>query len=258
MSVPPFLTSPLLAMRGVRHAFFTRRGGASKGLYASLNVGRGSADDASAVAENLHRAALAFGMPESALTLCHQIHSAQAAIAPVAWRSERPQADAVVTAEAGIICGVLSADCAPILIVDPEARIVAAVHAGWKGALTGIVASAIEAMGSLGAEPGRMVAAIGPCIAQATYEVGSEFIDRFESEAPGAGRFFTRGDKPGKHQFDLAGFVASRLAAAGVRRWQWLARDTCAEELYFFSNRRAVSRGEPDYGRLLSAIVLEP
>jgi len=258
VSAPPFLTSRLIEIPGVRHAFFTRLGGVSKGPYASLNGGRGSADAPAAVAENLHRAALAFGMPDHALTLCHQVHSAQAAIAPEAWRAGRPRADAVVTAEPGVICGVLTADCAPILIADGEARIVAAVHAGWKGVLSGIVASAVEAMTSLGADPGRMVAAIGPCIAQASYEVGLDFVERFEAEAPGSAIFFVKGETAWKRQFDLAGFVASRLVAAGVGRCEWLARDTCAEEAAFFSNRRAFRRGEPDYGRLLSAIVLSP
>jgi len=254
---PPVLRSRLLdEVAGVRHAFFTRHGGVSTGLYDSLNVGRGSRDDPADVAENRRRAAALFGAPVEALNTCYQIHSALAVTAEDPWGDARPQADAVVTGRPGLVCGALAADCAPVLIADGRARVVAAVHAGWQGALTGVVQAAVLAMIDQGAAPERMVAAVGPCIAQASYEVGLEFLERFERGAPGASRFFAAGAALDKRQFDLPGFVLSRLAQAGVAQAEWIGADTCADE-DFFSNRRAFKRGEGDYGRLLSAITLE-
>jgi YfiH family protein len=168
----------------------------------------------------------------------------------------RPEADAVVTSAAGLACSALSADCAPILLADGEARVVGAAHAGWKGALGGVIEAAVRAMEAQGARRDYIVAAVGPCIAQASYEVGEEFRERFIGEAAGSGRFFAPG-RPGKWQFDLPGFVLGRLSAAGIQQAEWIGRDTCAEESLFFSNRRGFLRGEPDYGRLLSAIMLE-
>jgi hypothetical protein len=255
---PPMLASPMLAaLPGVRHAFFTRKGGVSKGLYASLNAGRGSRDAAADVAENRRRAAAVFDAAPGALNTCHQTHSARAVVAMRAWGDERPQGDAVVTRARGVICCALAADCAPVLIADAKAGVVAAVHAGWKGALAGIVGAAVAEMTRLGGDPSRMTAAIGPCIAQASYEVGAEFEERFDRCGAGWTRFFRQGASAGKRQFDLAGFVGARLEAAGVAAWEPLGRDTCAEEEDFFSNRRAVLRGEDDYGRLLSAIMLQ-
>jgi YfiH family protein len=249
-----YLTSPLLdEVAGVRHAFFTRRGGVSQGVYDSLNVGIGSRDDPEAVRENRARAAAAFDAPPQALLTAYQIHSSVAAVAP--W-AERPEADAVVTVTPGLVCGALSADCAPILFADGQARVVAAAHAGWKGALGGIVAATVEAMIAQGARRERIVAAVGPCIAQASYEVGADYEARFAAEAPGSERHFTPGRVPDKRQFDLPGFVLMRLQQAGITRAEWIGRDTCAEEDLFFSNRRGYLRGEPDYGRLLSAIAL--
>jgi len=254
---PPVLRSRLLdEVASVRHAFFTRHGGVSTGLYDSLNVGRGSRDDPADVAENRRRAAALFGAPAQALNTCYQIHSALAVTADSPWGDARPQADAVVTTRPGLVCGALAADCAPVLIADGSAKVVAAVHAGWQGALAGVVQAAVTAMIDQGAAPERMVAAIGPCIAQASYEVGLEFLERFERGAPGASRFFAPGAAPDKRQFDLPGFVLSRLALAGVVRAEWIGADTCADA-DFFSNRRAFKRGESDYGRLLSAIMLE-
>lgn len=250
-----FLTSPLLSAAGVRHAFFTRKGGVSKGVYASLNAGVGSRDDASAVQENRARAAAALEVELRGLLTCYQVHSAAAVYADGPF-GERPEADAVVTDRPDLACGVLSADCAPVLLADAEARVVAAAHAGWKGALGGVVAETVRLMETRGARRDRIVAAVGPCIAQASYEVGDEFRDRFLAEAEGAGRFFVPGG-PGKHRFDLPGFVLSRLAEAGVERAEWIGRDTCAEETLFFSNRRGFLRGEVDYGRLLSAVRLD-
>jgi YfiH family protein len=256
-SALPVLQSSLLTeVAGVRHAFFTRQGGASTGVYESLNVGRGSRDSAAAVAENRRRAAAHFGLSESALSTCYQIHSATALIAAAGFGDARPEADGVVTATPGVLCGALAADCAPILMADPLARVVAAAHAGWKGALTGIVGASVARMVELGAEPSRIVAAVGPCIGPQSYEVGLEFLERFEAEAPSSGRFFRPGATADKRLFDLPGFVLQRLIEAGVTRAEWIGRDTCAEETLFFSNRRAFKRGEDDYGRLLSAIAL--
>jgi len=251
------LTSPLLERAtGVRHGFFTRQGGVSGGVYDSLNVGIGSRDDPEAVLQNRARAAAAFGADPDGLLTCYQIHSAIAVTADGPW-SRRPEADALASRTPGLMLGALSADCAPVLLADPEARVVAAAHAGWKGALGGIVQAAVEAMAALGAEPRRIVAAVGPCIAPASYEVGMEFLQTFSRDAPGSGRFFSPGKAPDKRQFDLPAFVLDRLEAAGVGQAEWIGRDTYAEEALFFSNRRAVHRGESDYGRLLSAIMLD-
>jgi len=254
----PTLASPLLAaLPGVRHAFFTRQGGVSQGLYASLNVGVGSGDDPDRVAENRSRAAKALGGDATALVTCYQIHSATAAVADAPFGAERPWADAVVTRTPGLVCGALAADCAPVLIAEPRARIVAAVHAGWRGALAGVVGAAVDAMVALGADPARMSAAVGPCIGPASYEVGLDFLDAFLAADPACARFFVPGARPDKRLFDLPAYVLSRLAAAGVASAEWIGRDTLAEPDWFFSNRRAVHRGERDYGRLLSAISLE-
>lgn len=259
MSQVPVLTSPLLAqLPGVRHGFFTRRGGVSEGVFDSLNVGVGSNDDPASVAENRDRAARALGAGAAALATCYQIHSAIAVTTAAPFGGERPWADAVVTSTPGLVCGALAADCAPVLIADAEAKVVAAVHAGWRGAMAGVVGAAIEAMVALGADPARMSAAVGPCIGPASYEVGLEFLDAFVSADPANAGFFTAGARPDKRLFDLPAYVLTRLAAAGVGRAEWIGRDTLAEADWFFSNRRAVHRGEADYGRLLSAISLAP
>ena len=251
------LQSPLLAgARTVRHGFFTRAGGVSQGVYASLNVGLGSRDDPEAVTENRARAAAAFGIDPARLLTVYQTHSAVAVRADAPF-DERPQADAVASATPGLMCGALAADCAPVLIVDPGARIVAAAHAGWRGALGGVVEATVRTMAGLGADPARMLAAIGPCIGPASYEVGLEFLQTFTSADPGSTRFFGPGGRPDKRKFDLPGFVLARLAAAGVGEAEWIGADTYADEAAFFSNRRAVHRGESDYGRLLSAIIVE-
>lgn len=254
----PTVQSPLLAaVPGLRHAFFTRQGGASTGLYDSLNVGRGSKDEPADVAENRARAAAWFGARPEDLDTCFQIHSTIAIVADGSWGDARPEGDAVVSKTPGVVCGALHADCAPVLIVDPQARVVAAAHAGWRGALDGVVQSAVDQMTALGAEPSRMIAAVGPCIGPTSYEVGLDFLQRFEADSPGSGRFFSAGASDDKRQFDLPAFVLDRLATAGIEQREWVGRDTFAEEAMFFSNRRAVRRGEGDYGRLLSAIMLE-
>jgi YfiH family protein len=250
------ITSPLLgALPGVRHAFFTREGGVSGGIYESLNAGLGSKDDPAHVAENRRRAAARFSQPPEHLLTCFQIHSPTVLIADGPWGEGPEEADGVATKKTGLICGALAADCAPVLIADAKAGVVAAAHAGWKGALTGVVAHAVEQMKRLGADRADMTAAIGPCIGPASYEVGLEFLERFEAADPDNGRFFSSGASPDKRQFDLPAFVLARLKAAGVNRAEWVGHDTCADEA-FFSNRRAFHRGEADYGRLLSAIML--
>ena len=254
MSRLPVLTSKLLQAAGVRHAFFTRRGGVSEGLYVSLNVGLGSSDDPQAVRENRRRCAAHF--TAETIVTAYQVHSATALVADGAWPAGPPQADAVVSATRGVVCGALAADCAPILLADPQAGVVAAAHAGWKGALIGIVEATVSRMESLGADRNRLRAAVGPCIGPSSYEVGVEFLERFVHFDPAYGRFFSPGQSPDKRQFDLPGFVLARLAAAGVSACEWVGRDTCAEPADFFSNRRAFKAGEPDFGRLMSAISL--
>ncbi|MEW5684863.1 MAG: peptidoglycan editing factor PgeF [Pseudomonadota bacterium] len=254
MTALPVLTSPLLsALPGVRHAFFTRQGGVSQGIYAGLNVGVGSKDDPEAVRENRRRAAAHLG---GDLVTAYQVHSATAHVVDAPWPDAPPEGDGVVTATPGIVCGALAADCAPILFADAEARVVAAAHAGWKGALTGIAEDTLSRMEGLGAKREHIVAVVGPCIGPASYEVGLEYLARFTDMDPAYARFFTPGETVEKRQFDLPAFVLHRLKAAGVARCEWVGRDTCAEPDHFFSNRRAFKLGEPDYGRLLSAITL--
>lgn len=253
----PVLTSPLLDLPGVRHAFFTRQGGVSTGIYASLNVGQGSADRPEDVIENRRRAAAWFGVPESALNTCYQVHSAIAVEAEEPWYGVRPEADGVVTSRRGLACGALAADCAPILFADVRAGVVASAHAGWKGALGGIAEATIAQMSKLGARPADIVAVVGPCIGPASYEVGAEFRERFVADEAQNDRFFHQPPGAAQPHFDLPAFVLHRLQRAGVETCEWIGRDTCAEEDHFFSNRRAFKRGEPDFGRLLSAIALD-
>ena len=250
------ITHPLLGRAGLRHGFFTREGGVSTGLYEGLNTGVGSNDDPAAVAENRRRIAEHMGGTPDDLAACYQIHSAVARVAEAGWKGERPEGDATLTATPGVICAVLTADCAPILLADPEAGIVGAAHAGWKGALDGIVQSTVTAMQTLGAEPRRMVAVVGPCIARTSYEVGADFQDRFHHHDPGSARFFAPGEGPDKRLFDLPAFVLWRLEQAGVADAAWTGDDTRVDAARFYSNRRAFLAGEADFGRLMSAISL--
>ena len=254
MSMLEPITHPLLTAAGVQHGFFTRAGGVSAGLYEGLNTGVGSRDDPAAVTENRRRVAEAMGVDLDHLNGCYQIHSAVARVAEGPWRGDRPEGDAVITAEPGVVCSVLTADCAPVLLADAETRIGAAVHAGWKGALGGVVHSAVAAMEALGAEPRRMLAVVGPCIGPESYEVGADFQERFSHPDPGSERFFHPGATADKRRFDLPGFVLWRLQQAGVGQAVWTGHDTCADPARFFSNRRAFQRGEPDFGRLISVI----
>jgi YfiH family protein len=250
--------SPLLsAIPGLRHAFFTREGGVSGGIYASLNGGIGSNDDPANVAENRRRMAEQMGVAPDRFLSVYQIHSPDAVIAAGPWQSEaRPRADAIVTRTEGLAIGVTAADCGPILLVDPSARVIGAAHAGWKGALTGIVESTVAAMEKLGAERGGIVAAIGPLIRQHSYEVGGEFVERFiEADAENA-PYFLPASRENHAMFDLAGFIRMRLENAGVLMIDDIGVDTYSDER-FYSYRRSVHRAEPDYGRHVHAIVLE-
>jgi YfiH family protein len=241
---------------GIRHGFFTRKGGVSTGLYAGLNVGMGSGDNRASVIENRARVARWMGVPAGSLVSLHQIHSPDVIIVTQPWGSERPKADAMVTATPGIAIGVLAADCGPVLFADAEARVIGAAHAGWKGALTGVLESTIEAMERLGASRENIVAELGPSISGRNYEVGPEFVARFVEAAPGNQLYFTPSPKPGHAWFDLNRYTVDRLRAAGVTAG-FLDRCTYADEENFYSYRRATHRGEPDYGRQISAIVLE-
>ncbi len=252
------LESPLLsAVPGLRHAFFSRDGGVSEGIYASLNGGIGSNDDPAHVAENRRRMAEQLGVTPAHFLGVWQIHSPDAVVATGPWEgTSRPRADAIVTRTEGLAIGVTAADCGPILFVDPNARVIGAAHAGWKGALTGIVESTVEAMEKLGAERADIVAAIGPLIRQPSYEVGNEFVERFvETDAENA-FFFLPAAREGHAMFDLAGFIRMRLENAGVLVIDDLGVDTYSDER-FFSYRRSVHRKQPDYGRHVHAIVLE-
>ncbi|WP_332658082.1 peptidoglycan editing factor PgeF [Brevundimonas sp.] len=250
------ITHPLLDKTGVRHGFFTRQGGVSTGIYDSLNTGLGSTDDAAAVADNRRRVAGHMGGRPDDFAACYQIHSSLARVAVAGWKGDRPEGDATVTATPGVICAVLTADCAPVLLADTEAGVVGAAHAGWRGALGGIISSTVASMQALGAEPRRMVAVVGPCIAQASYEVGADFQERFDHHDPGGGRFFAPGKTADKRLFDLPGFVLWRLEQAGIGDAAWTGHDTRVDEARFFSNRRAYLNGEADFGRLMSAISL--
>lgn len=251
------LGSPLLsAIRGLRHAFFSREGGVSGGIYAGLNGGLGSNDNPADVAENRRRMAEQIGVAPEHLLSLHQIHSPEVVVATGPWQGDKPRADALVTRHEGIALGVTAADCGPILFVDPNARVIAAAHAGWKGALTGVLESTIDAMEKLGAERGGIVAAIGPLIRQHSYEVGSEFVERFIDADAENGMFFLPGERDGHAMFDLAGFIRMRLENAGVLMIDDVGIDTYSDER-FYSYRRSVHRKEPDYGRHVHAIVLE-
>jgi polyphenol oxidase len=237
------------------HGFLGRRGGVSTGGIAGLNVGTGAGDDPAAVAANR---ALATGAvsPGARLVTLYQIHSAVCVMVDEPWpESARPEADAMVTDRPGLLLGVLTADCAPVLLADREAGVVGAAHAGWKGALAGVIPATVAAMTDLGADPGRIAAAIGPCIARKSYEVDEAFKARFVAVDAGYARFFVPG-RLGHHQFDLEDFVAASLAASGVEQVDRLGLDTYAEEERFYSFRRSTHRGEPAYGRQIALIGL--
>jgi YfiH family protein len=253
------LSSSLLsAVPGLRHAFFTREGGVSGGIYAGLNGGLGSRDDPTHVEENRRRMAERMGVASDRLVGVHQIHSPDAIIATGPWEGPaRPKADAIVTNRSGLAIGVTTADCGPILFVDPTARVIGAAHAGWKGALTGILESTVEAMEQLGAARGDMVAAIGPLIRQQSYEVGREFVERFVDHDANNVVFFLPSERDGHAMFDLAGYIRLRLENTGILMIDDLGIDTYSDERCF-SYRRSVHRKEPDYGRHVHAVALDP
>jgi polyphenol oxidase len=248
----------LAGQSGIRHAFFTRRGGVSGGLFQSLNCGFGSGDVDTNVARNRAIAIGRLGLAAERLVTCRQVHGALAVAVHRPWRREEaPRADGLVTRVPGLALGVLAADCAPILFWDPVARVVGAAHAGWRGALTGIAEATIAAMEELGAERPRMRAGIGPCIGPGSYEVGPEFPRPIVAEDAAAATFFARSRRPGRYLFDLSAYVGHRLARCGVGRIEHATRDTFAEPEDFFSYRRACLYGEPAYGRGLSVIMVE-
>ena len=250
----PFATVPTLD--GVPHGFFGRKGGVSTGDLASLNTGLGSDDDPALIAENRRRAAEAI-LPGAALTGLYQVHGNRCVIVDAASDlAARPEADALATRTPGILLGILTADCVPVLFADREAGVIGAAHAGWKGAISGVTDTTLDAMEGLGARRDHVAVAIGPCIARASYEVDESFVQRFLADAPANERFFAAG-KPGHAMFDIAAYVAARLAAAGVTRIAIGGQDTYAEGQDYFSYRRACHKGENSYGRQLSVIGLK-
>ncbi len=266
-SPPTHLSEPgLAAMAGIRHGFFTRQGGVSEGVYDSLNVGYGSGDDRAAIAENRRRAMSALGLGETALNTVYQVHGTDVFTAVDSWDpaaapradAPAPRADALVTDRPGLALGILTADCVPVLFAGTAGggrAVIGAAHAGWRGAAAGVLGKAVEAMRALGAE--TIHAAVGPCIGQESYEVGPEFAAPFLALDPGNSRFFRAGRRDGHPLFDIGGYVMSALASLGLAGLARIEADTCAEADRFFSYRRAVLAGEPDYGRELSAIVIE-
>jgi purine-nucleoside/S-methyl-5'-thioadenosine phosphorylase / adenosine deaminase len=250
-----FGSSLLSAIPGLRHAFFTREGGVSDGIYEGLNGGLGSNDDAAHVAENRRRMAEQMGVAPDRFLSLHQIHSPDAVVATGPWIGAKPRADALVTRTEGLAIGVTAADCGPILFVDPAARVIGAAHAGWKGALTGIIESTVDAMEKLGADRSGVVAAIGPLIRQHSYEVGGEFVERFLDVAADNAAYFIPAERSGHSMFDLAGYIRMRLENAGVLMIDDIGVDTYSDER-FYSYRRSVHRKETDYGRHVHAIAL--
>lgn len=243
------------ALDGVPHGFLGRRGGVSIGLYGGLNVGLGSADDRTAIIQNriLARETV---LPGSTLVTVHQVHSPDVVIVtdPIA-EGDRPSADAMVTRTPGLLLGILTADCVPVLFADREAGVIGAAHAGWKGALTGVTDNVLTAMAKLGAERDRICCAVGPCIARASYEVTDDFAAQFLRADPANERFFSAG-RPFHQQFDIEAYVVARLAAAGVGRIEALGEDTYSQADRFYSYRRSCHQGEPGYGRQISLIGL--
>ena len=251
----PFLTHALLDHARVKHGFFTRQGGVSGGIYRSLNCGPGSNDDPDAVRTNRHRVIAALEGGE--LATAHQVHSPDVFVVEGTMPAERPKVDALVTKAPGILLGILTADCGPVLFADMEARVVGAAHAGWKGAFSGVLENTVAAMESLGAKRERIQAVLGPCIAQASYEVGPEFYERLCDAGDANAQWFLPSPKSGdKWMFDLPGYVLARLGDTRIGRYAMLGRDTCAEHEFFFSYRRTTLRAEPDYGRQISVIGL--
>jgi polyphenol oxidase len=258
MSHPPALAAANLDLPGVRHAFFTREGGVSEGVYGSLNGGVGSKDEPARVAENLARMAARVGVAPERLLVPYQIHSADALTVSDPWAPEaRPRCDGLVTREAGLALGVTGADCGMLLFADARAGVIGACHAGWKGALTGMIEATVEALAAQGARRADIHAALGPAIGAGSYEVGPEFSARFLETDRDYARFFTPSPRDGHSMFDLQGFIAMRVMRLEVASFTAVGVDTYADEARCFSYRRSVHRQEPDYGRLVSAIALQ-
>jgi YfiH family protein len=246
-----------LALAGIRHGFFTRQGGVSGGLYASLNGGIGSNDDAGHVVENRTRMAAAVGVEPDRFITAYQIHSPHVVVAETPWSPDtRPRADAIVTRVRALAIGVTTADCGPVLLADPTARVIGAAHAGWRGALAGVVEATVDAMERLGAKRNEIRAVLGPMIRQPNYEVGNDLIARFAAEDPANSRFFAPAPRDGHALFDLGGYIRARLVRAGIRHVEDLGLCTYADPILFFSFRRTTHRAEPDYGRHVNAIAL--
>jgi YfiH family protein len=260
MTAGMFIEAPELSSHsGLRHAFFTRKGGVSEGLYASLNGGFGSSDEPARVAENRRRMTEQLALAPEALVSIHQVHSPDVVVVEHPFpRDARPRADGMVTTRPGLALGITTADCGPVLFADPEAGVIGACHAGWRGALTGILEATIEAMERLGARHGHIVAVLGPTISQEAYEVGPEFVTQFHDRGAANDRFFRPSAREGRSMFDLPGYIGARLTACGIGEHADLTLCTYSDEERFFSYRRATHRGEPDYGRLISAIALTP
>ncbi|TNC11090.1 peptidoglycan editing factor PgeF [Methylobacterium terricola] len=254
-----FIEAPELSSHaGLRHAFFTREGGVSQGLYASLNGGLGSGDDPAHVRENRRRMTAELGVAPENLVSLYQIHSPEVVVVEAPF-AERPRADAMVTRVPGLALGILTADCGPILFADPENRVVGAAHAGWKGALTGVIEATLAAMEELGAERASTVAVLGPTIGPSAYEVGPEFRERFEAAGADNARFFAQSpERDGHSLFDLPAYIVARLGRAGLGEVANLGLCTYSDPERFFSYRRTTHRAEADYGRLVSAIAIEP
>jgi YfiH family protein len=244
----------LAALPGIRHGFFTRQGGVSGGIYASLNGGVGSSDDPDHVRENRARMAAAIGVAPDRFLTAYQIHSPDVVTIDAPW-TERPRADAIVTRTPGLGLGISTADCGPLLFADPEARVIGAAHAGWRGAFTGVIEATLAAMERLGATRKGIRVVLGPLIRQHSYEVSTEFVERFTAADPANARFFAA-SKPGHAMFDLPGYIAARVERAGVGGFEDLGLDTHGDPVRFFSYRRTTQRGEPDYGRHINAIAL--
>lgn len=260
MTLKPIEARNLASCNGIRHGFFTREGGVSTGLYASLNCGWGSSDDPNLVAENRNRIGRflgGYGKFGGGVITLYQEHGTTALhVTEPPDRSALPHADAVISNTPGLVIGVLTADCAPVLMADVEAGVVAAAHAGWRGAINDVVGSAVAEMEQLGAKRERIAAAVGPCISQSAYEVGPEFEATFLERDQAFRTYFTRADASARPHFDLPAFVTMRLRQAGVGSIEDLALCTCKNESLFFSYRRKTSLGEVDYGRQISAIVV--
>lgn len=247
----------LAGQSGIRHGFFTRLGGISTGIYESLNCGAGSKDDAAAVRENRTKVAEMLDIAPEHLITPYQVHSADAVVAEEPWQpKDAPKADAIVTRTPGLAIGVVTADCAPVLLYEPQAGVIGAAHAGWRGALTGIAEATVKAMVSLGAEPARILAAIGPAISVTAYEVGADYQAEVLAQDAAAGDFFVIDDSTGEPHFDLPAYVAERLTRAGIGDIFDLGLCTYCDEARLYSYRRSQHWGESDYGRQLSAIVL--